>query len=574
MSARKADRREGTRKTRVLPVFLSALILLPENPFVARAAAQALGASEAAARAASGSAASSAGAAVTALPSTVAAPLSLPAQAFAAPLTSPAPSAAPAAAFAPSFAAALPSAPVPSARPAAPLAAPAPAASAAPALTPSAAPMDAARRAAASPASAGRAEGPKEGAEETAKAAALFDGAQPLDPESVKIFLVRHGEAPVAATLGSLGALLKSSPEAARSLNKNGAVRLVLGNAPGADLAASPEFKAKYPSALGVPEVSPLKQAWDGVTGNPLVKLAVLPFKALYRVFKPAPKPAAPAAPKPPLLPRLIALPGRAVAEARFLGRTFRDSITKPLASEVLGGIATKSFPLATSIGVYWTTVGLAHPLAMGGLMALSLFQEVFHGIFLNTWNNFQENLSRLRGFSYQMYFNLAYMQGFGALYRALSWSANPHKTIPPWSPFYWKDVLVMSLVGTFFGTLGYNGLNTLYAKGRLKRWQRSGIQQLRDVLFLLAGPFFATGSMHAFWALFIFQQALDFTIALIAWRAKARTTLYVAAAGAADGPEAAALTAALRGAGVTAPVAAEKLTVAPAQAAGPEAAR
>jgi hypothetical protein len=202
----------------------------------------------------------------------------------------------------------------------------------------------------------------------------------------------------------------------------------------------------------------------------------------------------------------------------------------------------------------------------MVGLMALSLFQETFHGVFLNTWNNFQESLSRQRGFAYQMYFNLLYMQGFGAMYRAFSWSANPHKTIPPWSPFYWKDVMVMSLVGTFFGTLGYNGLNQLYAKGRLKRWQRSGIQQLRDVLFLLAGPFFATGSMHAFWALFIFQQALDLTIALLAWRAQTRTILYAVAEGdAAKDPER--LKALLKERGVTAPVASEKLTLEPAKA-------
>jgi hypothetical protein len=266
------------------------------------------------------------------------------------------------------------------------------------------------------------------------------------------------------------------------------------------------------------------------------VSAPITPEKLTVEAARPAAAEAEGAPAKAPAA--RAALPVRVVRELRFLGRTFADSMTRPLASEVIGGIATKSFPLATSIGVYWATVGLAHPFAMAGLMALSLSQEIFHGIFLNTWNNFQDNLSRLRGFSYQMYFNLVYMQGFGAMYRALSWSANPHKTIPPWSPFYWKDVLVMSLVGTFFGTLGYNGLNTLYAKGRLKRWQRSGIQQVRDVMFLLAGPFFATGSMHAFWALFIFQQSLDLAIALLAWRARTRTILYVAADELAASPE------------------------------------
>ncbi|HXT00473.1 MAG TPA: hypothetical protein VN915_07340, partial [Elusimicrobiota bacterium] len=392
-----------------------------------------------------------------------------------------------------------------------------------------------------------------------ADGAALFDG---------KIFIVSHGRAPVETNLASLDQTLKANPELARGLNKNGAVRLVLGNRPAAELTASKEFAAKYPSALGLAEVSPVKQAWGGLVNNPFTRLVALPFKLISRAVKPAPKDAAPA---PRLtLAGIAALPGRVIGEARFLARTFRDSMTKPLTSEVVGGLATKSWPLAVSLGVYWSTVGLAHPLAMAGLMALSLFQETFHGIFLNTWNNFQENLSRLRGFSYQMYFNLIYMQGFGAMYRAFSWSANPHKTIPPWSPFYWKDVLVMSLVGTFFGTLGYNGLNQLYAKGRLKRWQRSGIQQLRDVLFLLAGPFFATGSMHAFWALFVFQQALDLTIAVVAWRARTRTILYAVAEGDAAGKAPEALQAAIRAKGVAAPASTEKLTLEPAQTGSP----
>jgi hypothetical protein len=554
----------GTRKTRVLPIVLSVAVFFPSNPFVTAAAAQVLGAQGGAFRAGAESAASvNAGGASAATP----APLSLTPLSFTAPLSAGAPSAAAAAS-------ALAAAPALSLLPAA-SAVPAPAVliAAAPALAAAAASAPALAKAFAHAASDGPAARPRVSsgeraqAPEDAKLGAMFDGGKSLDPESVKVFLVRHGQAPVATTLATLGSLLKAEPDAARSLNKNGGVRLVLGNADGAALAASAEFKSKYPSALGLNEISPLKQAWDGLIGNPIVKLAVLPFKLLSRAVNPAAKTDAPVAPSArPTVAGLLSLPGRAIAEARFLGRTFRDSFTKPLTSEVLGGIATKSFPLATSIGVYWTTVGMSHPLAMAGLMALSLTQEVFHGIFLNTWNNFQESLSRMRGFSYQMYFNLAYMQGFGALYRALSWSANPHKTIPPWSPFYWKDVMVMSLVGTFFGTLGYNGLNTLYAKGRLKRWQRSGIQQLRDVLFLLAGPFFATGSMHAFWALFIFQQALDFTIALIARRAQTRTILYVAAEG--DmAKDTEAMTRTLRGLGVTASVAAEKLSLPKAEA-------
>jgi hypothetical protein len=567
MTARAERRREGRRGMRLLPVFLSALLVLPNSPFVVSAAAQVVGAAESGSASASAGGSSAAGAVSAAAP----APLALTAQVFAAPLTAGAMTAAPAAS--PAGVRIALAAPSTLAAAAAPAPAPARVAAARPAALESPASLEAPSSAKAlSAAPAASAAGPArkekagsdsfEAAGEDARAgAALFDG------QKVKVFMVSHGRAPVETTLASLDSALKANPDAAAGLNKNGVVRLVLGNRSAAELAASPEFKAKYPGALGIAEVSPVKQAWSGIVGNPLLKLIALPFKLLYRAVRPGPKEKTgrPDAPRFTLA-GVAALPGRVIAESRFLGRTFRDAMTKPLTSEVLGGIATKSWPLAVSIGVYWTTVGLAHPVAMAGLMALSLSQEIFHGIFLNTWNNFQESLSRLRGFSYQMYFNLAYMQGFGAMYRAFSWSANPHKTIPPWSPFYWKDVLVMSLVGTFFGTLGYNGLNTLYSKGRLKRWQRSGIQQLRDVLFLLAGPFFATGSMHAFWALFIFQQSLDFTIALIAWRARTRTILYAVAEGDASGPDAENLKALIRERGVTAPASAEKLTLAPAK--------
>ena len=576
MPARGANR-EGRRKKSLLPIFLSALIVLPNNPFVASAAAQVVGAGESAS--ASGSVGSAGASAVggSAVSITAPAPLTLTlnAQTFAAPLTAAAPALA-----------------APMTNPGNALVAPAALQAAAPVAAPALAaarpaPLDAvpahtappAAKALSAAATAAPADGParkvgaahdktgasaERGSEDAKPGAELFDGEKPLDPDAIKIYLVQHGRAPVEGTLASLDSVLKANPEAARGLNKNGVVRLVLGNRPADQLVASTEFKAKFPAALGIAEVSPVKQAWDGIVGNPLIKLVTLPFRLLYRAVRPGPKTETPAVPAP--RPSLASLPRRAIAEARFLGRTFRDSMTKPLTSEVVGGIATKSWPLAVSIGVYWTTIGMAHPFAMVGLMALSLSQEIFHGIFLNTWNNFQESLSRMRGFAYQMYFNLAYMQGFGAMYRALSWSANPHKTIPPWSPFYWKDVLVMSLVGTFFGTLGYNGLNTLYAKGRLKRWQRSGIQQLRDVLFLLAGPFFATGSMHAFWALFIFQQALDLTIALLAWRLRTRTILYAVAPGDAGGKDPEEMKALLKERGVTAPAAAEKLTLEPAK--------
>ncbi|MCM2303437.1 MAG: hypothetical protein NDJ72_01950, partial [Elusimicrobia bacterium] len=116
--------------------------------------------------------------------------------------------------------------------------------------------------------------------------------------------------------------------------------------------------------------------------------------------------------------------------------------------------------------------------------------------------------------------------------------TANPASVTPPWSVGYWKDMALMSVIGTFFGVLGYNALNALYAKGSIKRWQHSGIQQVRDLCFLLAAPFFASGSMTLFWAIFLFQQSLDLGIALWAGWAKSREIVFVTSGSVAESAE------------------------------------
>ena len=340
----------------------------------------------------------------------------------------------------------------------------------------------------------------------------MFDGGvkkvddeAPLDPASLKTFIVRHGRPMTEIAPG-------------QALPKNAQVRLLTAKS---DPTGLNEKHAARVSAL-------LKNA--GVSSKVQQEALGVSWNAASSA---ADEPAGTAAPTS--IAAKIFWPAR---EAKFLGKSFAASLVKPTVSEILGGVATKSFPLATSIGVYWAAVGLAHPFALAGLITLSLAQEVFHGFFLKSWNNFQETLRRERGFNYQMFFNLAYMQGFGTLYRLLSWSANPSSVTPPWSVHYWKDMAVMSVAGTFFGVLGYNSLNALYAKGSINRWQHSGIQQVRDLGFLLAAPFFASGSMTMFWGIFLFQQSLDLAIAIWAGRAKARPIVFVTSAAVADSAE------------------------------------
>jgi len=338
----------------------------------------------------------------------------------------------------------------------------------------------------------------------TEKLASMFDGGDkkkatetPLDPSGLKAFVVRHGQPMTEITMAEAAA-------------HGGKVRLLTAKNDPSGL--DEKHAAQVASLLGRASVKAVQKEALAVDWAPKASAAAE-----------AAEQAAPAT-----LGAKLLWPFR---EAKFLAKTFAASIVKPLPSEILGGIATKSFPLVTSIAVYWTAVGLAHPVALAGLIGLSVFQEVFHGFYLKTWNNFQESLRRARGFNYQMFFNLAYMQGFGTLYRLLSWSANPSSVTPPWSVHYWKDMAVMSVVGTFFGVLGYNSLNALYAKGAINRWQHSGIQQIRDLSFLLAAPFFASGSMTMFWGIFLFQQSLDLAIAIWAGRAKAREVVFIASA-------------------------------------------
>ena len=345
----------------------------------------------------------------------------------------------------------------------------------------------------------------------TEKLAAMFDGnvkktadEAPIDPANLKAFAVRHGQPMTEITM-------------AEAASRPGQVRLLTAKN---DPSGLTEKHAAQLGAILRGTAKAVQQETLSVDWSPRASAA---------------RENAAAASVPATLGSKLLWP---IREAKFLGKTFAASLVKPLPSEILGGIATKSFPLATSIGVYWATAGLAHPFALAGLIALSVTQEVFHGFFLKSWNNFQESLRKARGFNYQMFFNLAYMQGFGTLYRLLSWSANPSSVTPPWSVHYWKDMAVMSVVGTFFGVLGYNSLNALYAKGAINRWQHSGIQQVRDLGFLLAGPFFASGSMTVFWSIFLFQQSLDLAISIWAGRAKARELVFVTSAAVAGSAE------------------------------------
>jgi hypothetical protein len=160
MAARAGQNREGRRNARLLPVFFAALIVLPNNPFVASAAAQAMNAAEGAANSSVGGIGAAAGAAPGAagISAMAPVPLALTPQSFAAPLTAASLIPTPAASISGvQHALAVPSAVPAALAPAAPRpAAPAVVAAAAPdAVAAAALPAEAAAAAAGGPADAG-----------------------------------------------------------------------------------------------------------------------------------------------------------------------------------------------------------------------------------------------------------------------------------------------------------------------------------------------------------------------------------------------------------------------------------
>ena len=333
-----------------------------------------------------------------------------------------------------------------------------------------------------------------------------------------KIFLTRPGKAPVEAALTGIGELLAADAALREELNATGKVRVVLAK-------AQPEGSL---STSDLEAVRAILKA-EGVHADLEVETIAIDWKRESEHSSPEHGASlsgqeAPRSSAGSRILRALTLPFR---EAAYLTRALLGSLSKPTRSEVLGGIASKAFPFIVSAGV-WAKMYEGHPIQMIAATALSLSLDTFHGIWINSWSNLQNALYKERGLRYQTVFNFIYGQLWGIVYRSLAWTALAG-TVPPWSLSYWKDVGLSTILGTFFGTLGYQGLNTLYNNGRLSRWQRSAIQQIRDLGFMLAGTFFGAGSMTLFWTVFAAQQTLDFAIYLLSRHAKTHPILYVA---------------------------------------------
>jgi hypothetical protein len=401
------------------------------------------------------------------------------------------------------------------------------------------------------------------GASTGAAAARAFDGsaasaaqtpdappAAALPPGRIRAYLVRAGQKPVMSTLEELPALAARTGFAA-DFNKNGHLRLVLADgklagptladadvaalkaalAAGGLVAADARTRTEsIPLRTGLPSV---EEASAAAAAKPhasriqsAVRLAVgAGVAALYVAHFGMGNSLAPI-----FLAFVVANVDRAVRElayaAGMLKAAFKES-KAPRWNEVLGGVVGKIVPAIVNLGIF-AAMYHGHPVALALSAALSLAVETFHGVWVNAWDTFQSKIGRHRGLVYQNVFNFIYGQMISGGFRTITYFTIGNVP-PPWAIEYWKAVSLMTFIGTFCGTLGYRGLNSIYDKGRIPRWGRAGIQQLRDFCMMMIGPFFGTGNMFMTWLLFGIMQSVDLTIYAVDRRLDTRPLIYLA---------------------------------------------
>jgi hypothetical protein len=223
--------------------------------------------------------------------------------------------------------------------------------------------------------------------------------------------------------------------------------------------------------------------------------------------------------------------------EAAFVWREFRTSLSLPSKEEVGLTLLARSWPVYFSATAYIALFLPGHPAQFAAIMALTLALKAFHGFWVDTWATFQDRITRKRSYTYSTMFNLVYGQVTGIFFRLIAWSAIPN-TVAPWMLTYWRDMGIMTLVGTFFGTLGSQAINDLYNGGVISRRSRSWILVGRSTAFDLPGLFFRVGLMKLFWISFAIQQSLDVVTYLAAQFFRRRAILYVVAPEVAASPE------------------------------------
>lgn len=357
---------------------------------------------------------------------------------------------------------------------------------------------------------------------------AFFDGA--------RAFLSIPGQAPREVALSEIEGLLAADEPARRALTRKGRVRIVL--------------------AKGAPAVDPISAraalARIGVDRPVEVESILLERSPKTDAIVAAPiAPISPPRSRPVLSKALKAIGWSAFAglallqtpltfavalglgavllakDAVFAWKAFRSSLSRPSKEEVGLTLLARSWPIYFSVTAYVALFLPGSPAAFTAILALTLALKAIHGFWVDSWATFQDRLARERSYTYATMFNLVYGQITGIAFRLIAWSAIPN-TVAPWMLSYWRDMGIMTLVGTFFGTLGSQAINDLYNGGVISRRGRSWLLVGRSTAFDLPGLFFRVGLMKLFWITFAIQQSLDVVTYLTAQFFRPRAILYV----------------------------------------------
>lgn len=222
---------------------------------------------------------------------------------------------------------------------------------------------------------------------------------------------------------------------------------------------------------------------------------------------------------------------GRAAAapvrEGAFLTKTLLESMTKPTWAEVYQTYLFRSLPAYLTVSWLLVTFLPGHAVVFGVYTASALGLKVFHGVWVDSWNNFQDKLVRRRGTGYLTAFNLVYGQFWGVYFRALTWLAIAG-TVAPWTFAYWGELTFITIVGTFVSSLATQGYNDLYRNGVIPRWARSALVNGRTFLFSFSGVFWQTGS-PVFTYFFWLNRFADLALFAVGTAFPRRPVLYLA---------------------------------------------
>jgi hypothetical protein len=335
---------------------------------------------------------------------------------------------------------------------------------------------------------AGQASSPDSVASE---ADAAFDGR--------RVFLTGLGRAPRSVPVSELGAVLAADPAYRAALLRSGKIRAILPQSAGSNA----EKRAAAAELSGFLNTL-------GIKTKPEIETVAPPRKAPAAADAPAESPA------------------KDANEAVFLARQLRASVTMPSRAEFMGGLFTRVPFIAINVLAFAPLYLPRHPVAFAAIAGLTIGLKTFHSFWVDGWAAFQNRLARLRGIPYLTGFNLVYGQIVAAIYRTISWTALKG-VVPPWTLQYWRDMGIVTLIGTFIGTLASQGVNELYEKGVLSRNGRSFFLLTRALVLDADGYFFKTGLMGSFWIIFSIHQALDFLLYVVSVKMKPRAVLYFA---------------------------------------------